>query len=202
MNMIGLNWPPGILSLALAAGLLIPSAAIAPPVARAGEPTLCSYGSPVYSPFYALRITAPKHLLVAKGGHVVRCRVAFAVATLAKSVRLNAPQRPCRAGSLHARRRRAEAVLIVPVLVLLASHGPRDVHLQGGPHAPHGALHARHHRRDVQRSTQRRQLRLSATSKQKSGSPGRASSLDRRAAAARLGSLTWQLPSARACSSR
>jgi hypothetical protein len=78
------------LSLALAAGLLIPSAAIAAPVARAGEPTLCSYGSPVYSPFYALRITAPKHLPVAKGGHVVRCRVAFAVATLAKAVRLNA----------------------------------------------------------------------------------------------------------------
>jgi hypothetical protein len=51
------------LSLALAAGLLIPSDAIAAPVAWAGdEPVLCYYGSRVYSPFYALRITAPRHL--------------------------------------------------------------------------------------------------------------------------------------------
>ena len=202
MNMIGLNWPPGILSLALAAGLLIPSAAIGPPVARAGEPTLCSYGSPVYSPFYALRITAPEHLLVAKGGHVVRCRVAFAVATLAKSVRLN---------RLNVRAEPGRFTLVVggqkpsssfPYSSYWRLTGRATCIYRVVQHAPHGALHARHHRRDVQRSTQRRQLRLSATSKQKSGSPGRASSLDRRAAAARLGSLTWQLPSARACSSR
>jgi hypothetical protein len=59
--------------------------ALAAPVVVPAVGTLCYAGSNVYSPFYSLRITAPRHLPVTTtidGGYVMRCRAAYRVATL------------------------------------------------------------------------------------------------------------------------
>ena len=55
------------------------------PLVKTLEPALCWYGSNIYSDFYALNITAPRHLPVTtavKGGYVFRCRAAMRVAAL------------------------------------------------------------------------------------------------------------------------